>query len=180
MGGKVAAQADDHVSALRDFARSKSRSARWSDSYVLDCCAREIMGFAASTCGIPGSRGRDPMLECVEKWFVATNAPHRGEWLTDNESCFAVKDTVEFAFMAGSGQPVRAGQKLESNGMAEAFVKTFKQDYVYVHDRTDTKTVLRQLEVWFEDYNEMHPHRGLKMLSPREFIRLSATAGCLV
>ena len=26
---------------------------------------------------------------------------------------------------------------------------------------------------WFEDYNENHPHSGLKMRSPREFIRAS-------
>jgi hypothetical protein len=25
-----------------------------------------------------------------------------------------------------------------------------------------------------EDYNEFHPHSGLKFLSPREFLRLSA------
>ena len=59
----------------------------------------------------------------------------------------------------------------ESNGMAEAFVKTFKRDYVYVHDRPDVKTVLVQLDRWFTDYNELHPHKGLKMKSPREFIR---------
>jgi transposase InsO family protein len=38
--------------------------------------------------------------------------------------------------------------------MAEAFVKTFKRDYVYVHDRPDAKTVMSQLDQWFEDYNE--------------------------
>ncbi len=64
--------------------------------------------------------------------------------------------------------PVRSP---ESNGMAEAFVKTFKRDYVYVHDRPDAKTVMSQLDQWFEDYNEYHPHKGLKMKSPRQFIR---------
>jgi hypothetical protein len=55
--------------------------------------------------------------------------------------------------------------------MAEAFVKTFKRDYVYVHDRPDAKTIMAQLDQWFEDYNEYHPHKGLKMKSPRQFIR---------
>ena len=32
-------------------------------------------------------------------------------------------------------------------------------------------TVLAQLPGWIEDYNESHPHRGLRMRSPREFIR---------
>lgn len=51
---------------------------------------------------------------------------------------------------------------------------------MYVNDRPDAQTVLSQLAAWFEDYNEVHPHKGLRMLSPREFIRFSATAGCPV
>jgi transposase InsO family protein len=65
--------------------------------------------------------------------------------------------------------------------MAEAFVKTFKRDYVYVHDRSDAKIVMSQLDRWFEDYNEFHPHKGLKMKSPRQFIRSQLlTASCPV
>ena len=33
---------------------------------------------------------------------------------------------------------------------------------------------MRLLPTWFEDYNTVHPHSGLRMLSPREFLRLSA------
>jgi len=40
-------------------------------------------------------------------------------------------------------------QRPQSNGMAETFVKTFKRDYVYVHDRLDAKTVVSQLSAWF-------------------------------
>ncbi|NDA91436.1 MAG: hypothetical protein EBY20_11180, partial [Alphaproteobacteria bacterium] len=29
--------------------------------------------------------------------------------------------------------------------------------------------VLKIIAEWFEDYNENHPHSGLKMRSPREF-----------
>jgi transposase InsO family protein len=59
----------------------------------------------------------------------------------------------------------------ESNGMAEAFVKTFKRDYVQFSDLPDANAVFRVLPRWFEDYNENHPHKGLKMLFPREFRR---------
>jgi putative transposase len=38
----------------------------------------------------------------------------------------------------------------------------------------DAQTVIRLLPGWFEDYNTVHPHSGLRMLSPREFLRLSA------
>jgi len=123
---------------------------------------------------------RDLMLECVEKRFGTTSTPHRVGWLTDNGTCFAAKDTVEFASWLGLLSRFTPVRSPESNGMAEAFVKTFKRDYVYVNDRPDAQTVRRQLAAWFEDYNEMPPHKELRMLSPREFIPLSATAGCPV
>ena len=55
--------------------------------------------------------------------------------------------------------------------MAEFFVKTFKRDYVFCHDRPDARSVLSQLEKWFRDYNEVAPHKSLGMRSPHQFIR---------
>ena len=61
-------------------------------------------------------------------------------------------------------------------------MKTFKRDYVRVNPRQDAISVLQRLADWFEDYNTTHPHSGLQMRSPREFITAqSAThAGCPV
>ncbi len=47
----------------------------------------------------------------------------------------------------------------QSNGMAEAFVKTLKRDYARVNPRPDAASVLRQLDGWFEHYNAVHPTR---------------------
>jgi transposase InsO family protein len=64
----------------------------------------------------------------------------------------------------------------ESNGMAEAFVKGFKRDYVYLNRLDDAQSVVRLLADWVADYNEVHPHRGLNMKSPREYRRIHAIA----
>ena len=64
----------------------------------------------------------------------------------------------------------------ESNGLCEAFVKTFKRDYLRVNPLPDAQTALDQLAGWFEDYNENHPHSGLRMRSPRAFRRAQHTA----
>ena len=50
--------------------------------------------------------------------------------------------------------------------MGEAFVKTFKRDYVYLNDLPNAETVMKALPLWMEDYNCNHPHSGLKMKSP--------------
>ncbi len=69
----------------------------------------------------------------------------------------------------------------EPNGMAESFVKTFKRDYVRCNPWLDAVTVLGCLDAWFEDYTTSHPHRSLKMLSPREFINANLSlAACPV
>ena len=53
--------------------------------------------------------------------------------------------------------------------MAESFVKSFKRDYVYLADLWTAADVLRDLPRWFDDYNRVRPHKGLRMLSPVEF-----------
>jgi putative transposase len=57
----------------------------------------------------------------------------------------------------------------QSNGLAEAFVKTFKRDYVEGADLRDAETVLAQLSGWFDDYNTRAPRSALGMRSPTEY-----------
>jgi hypothetical protein len=45
--------------------------------------------------------------------------------------------------------------------MAEAFVKTFKRDYVRVNPIPDARTALLRIDRWMEDYNSEHPHSRL-------------------
>ena len=88
--------------------------------------------------------------------------------MTDNGSCFTAKDTKSLLIDIGMEPcttPVRSPQ---SNGMAEAFVKTFKR--VYVYPIPDAETVIAQLPLWFEHYNTLHPHKALGYRSPREFL----------
>lgn len=63
--------------------------------------------------------------------------------------------------------PVRSPQ---SNGISEAFVKTLKRDYVQVTPPPDARNVPELIGARINDDNEHHPHSGLKMRSPREFI----------
>jgi hypothetical protein len=48
-----------------------------------------------------------------------------------------------------------------ANGMAEAFVRTLKRDYVRVSARPDARTVINQLPIRIDHYNRVHPHRAL-------------------
>lgn len=85
-----------------------------------------------------------------------------------------LSDLVRFTRAKGRCEHCRRPQ---SNGISEAFVHTLKRDYVRVSPLPDALTALTSLAGWIEDYNDNHPHSGLKMRSPREHRALvSATA----
>lgn len=111
------------------------------------------------------------MLEAVEKRFGAIRAPHKIEWLSDKGSPYTAAATKEFASQLNLAPCFTPVASPESNGMSEAFVKTLKRDYLRVRPVPDAAAALDQIAGWFEDYNDNHPHSGLKMRSPREFIK---------
>jgi len=146
-------------------------------AFALDCCDREAMGHVATTGGIKGEDIRDLMVSAVEHRFGQINRlPAAIEWLTDNGSCYTATDTRRFAGDIGLLPLTTPVESPQSNGMAEAFVRTFKRDYVSVGPKPDAETVMRSLPRWFDHYNELHPHRALGYRSPREFIAQSAVA----
>ena len=67
------------------------------------------------------------------------------EWLSDNGSCYVAGDTRSFARDIGLEPRTTPLESPQSNGMAEAFVRTIKRDYVRVSPRPDAETVMRQL-----------------------------------
>jgi transposase InsO family protein len=146
-------------------------------AFALDCCDREVIGYVATTAAITGQMVRDLMAEAVEQRFGAgaTRTPHPIEWLSDNGPPYTAYDTREFGRSLGLLVCTTPAYSPESNGMAEAFVKSFKRDYVYVNRLDDALAVMRQLAHWVADYNDVHPHKALRMKSPREYRRIYST-----
>jgi putative transposase len=142
--------------------------------FAIDACDREIIAWSATTAGISGEMVQDLMVACVERRFGIPKTPHPLEWLSDNGSAYIAKDTRYTAAALGLRlcfTPIRSPQ---SNGMAEAFVKTFRRDYLRLSILPDAATVFGLLPAWFGDYNTIHPHSALRFQSPVEFRRMSA------
>lgn len=162
---------DAALPALRLAARQSARVA-----FALDCCDREAMSHIAITAGIKEDDIRDLMVTAVEHRFGRLNRlPETIEWLSDNGACYTASDTRRFAQdirLLPLRTPIESPQ---SNGMAKAFVRTFKRDYVAFSPKP-AETVIQSLPIWFEHYNALHPHRALGYRSPREFIALRASS----
>lgn len=145
--------------------------------FSLDCCDRMAMAFSASTFHPTAATIQNLMVQTVEERFGANakTTPHFVEWLTDNGPIYIAHETREFGRSLGLIICNTPSYSPESNGMAEAFVKTFKRDYVYCNELHTAATVLEELPKWFDDYNRSHPHSALKMKSPTEFRQASLT-----
>ncbi len=138
--------------------------------FAIDACDREVIAWSATTAGVSGEMVRDLMLACVEGRFGATRTAHPVEWLSDNGSAYIAKPTRAMATALGlrlAFTPVRSPQ---SNGISEAFVKTLRRDYAKLAILPDAEATMRFLPGWIEDDNTVHPHSGLRFLSPREFL----------
>ena len=146
-------------------------------AFALDCCDREAISFVATTEGIKGEDVRDLMTVAVEARFGPVNRlPEVIEWLTDNGSGYIAGETRRFAREIGLEPLTTPVQSPQSNGMAEAFVRTIKRDYARISPMPNAAIVLRQLPAWFDHYNRLHPHKALGYRSPREFIADRSTA----
>lgn len=122
-------------------------------TFSQDCHDREIISWIAFSKGIDHFMIQDLIAESVEKKFgKVPRVPHALQWLSDNGSAYVVRDTVAFGRSLGLTMCTTIPRSPESNGMAEAFVKTFKRDYVTFGNLESAQTVLEQLLEWLEDY----------------------------
>lgn len=138
-------------------------------AFVMDCHDREIISYVSSTIGIKAQMIQDILLEAKEQRFGDSKAPSV-QFLSDNGPQYTALATMTFAETLGFEICHTPAYSPESNGMAEAFVKTFKRDYVYVNQLNHADEVMIKIHNWVDDYNSFAPHKGLKMMSPKEFI----------
>ena len=169
--GRIAVDARNRRWCSDGFEIGCDNGERVRVAFTLDCCDREAMSFFATTSGVSGEDVRDLMLAAVEHRFGLINRPPVSiEWLTDNGSCYVAGETRSFARDIGLEPRTTPIESPQSNGMAEAFVRTIKRDYVRVSPCPAAQTVMHQLSAWINHYNEVHSHKALGYRSPREFI----------
>ena len=186
-GRRRAREHDGQVATIRSNCRWCSDTlefACWNGevvrvAFALDCHDREAISWVATTAGISGEMIRDMMVRCVEQRFGTLRAPYPVQWLSDNGSIFAAHRTIEIALALNLAPCFTPVESPESNGMAEAFVKTLKRDYVRVSPIPNAAAALALIDHWMEDYNTVHPHSQLGYRSPREYI-LSQPVACPV
>jgi putative transposase len=151
-------------------------------AFALDCCDREALAHIATAYPTTGAEIRRLIRKAVFARFPTAKPEVPVEWLSDNEGIYTALDTVIEAERQGLAPITTPVASPESNGMAEAFVNTFKRDYVAGGDLSSAARVIEQIPHWIDDYNTFAPHSSLGLKSPAEFRREQQTVadtGCL-
>ena len=140
-------------------------------AFSLDCCDREAMSYVAERRPLFHGDIIRLMDQTVTHRFgeFIEKLPYPIQWLSDQGPQYKAIETVAYGAAWGFDVRTTPAYSPESNGIAEAFVKLFKRDYVYVNELWTAESVLRRLPEWFADYNRNHPHSGLQMKSPLEY-----------
>jgi putative transposase len=142
-----------------------------SVAFAIDCHDREVFAWTASPRPLNGADIRTLMDKALWARFSERmlKAPHAIQWLSDNGPQYTATASVLYAHELGLVPITTPSYGPQSNGLAEAFVKTFKRDYVDGAELRDAESVLAQLSGWFDDYNTRAPHSALGMRSPAEY-----------
>lgn len=149
-----------------------------SVAFAIDCHDREVPAYVASPRPLTGADIRTLMDRTLWARFgeATLTAPHAIQWLSDNGPQYTATASVLYAHELGLVPITTPAYSPQSNGLAEAFVKTFKRDYNEGAELRDAETVLAQLGTWLEDYNTRAPHSALGMRSPGEYRALIAAS----
>ena len=149
-----------------------------SVAFAIDCHDREVPAFVASPRPLTEADIRLRMDRTLWARFgePAVKAPHAIQWLSVNGPQYTAPATVLYAHELGLVPITTPAYSPQSNGLAKAFVGTFKRDYVAGAELRDAESVLAQLASWFDDYNTQAPHSALGLRSPREYRAAMLTA----
>jgi transposase InsO family protein len=120
---------------------------------IVLCCSRQVAIIRRSSLACSGLKRLTATL-CQKSFGQVNRLPVTIEWLSDNGSCYVDGDTRSFARDIGLEPRTTPLESPQSDGMAEAFVRTIKRDYVRVSPRPDAETVMRQLPAWIAHYND--------------------------
>ena len=125
------------------------------------------MSFLATKSGVSGEDVRDLMLAAIEHRFGLVNRlPVTIEWLSDYGSCYVAGETRRFARDIGLEPRTTPIESPQSNGMAEAFVRTIKRDYVRVSPCPDARPSCTSYQLGLITTTRFTPTRHSDIVHP--------------
>lgn len=131
---------------------------------VLDLFTRQCLDIAVGR----GLTGQD-VVATLERLRFDRGLPQR--IYCDNGTEFVSAAMDLWAYTNGVVLDFSRRGKPTDNAAIESFNGRFRDECLNVHWFESLEDASAKIEAWRQDYNEHHPHRALKGLSPNEYAR---------
>lgn len=133
---------------------------------VIDCADRELIGWRLSR------SGKAPVAEAaledalVRRFGLLRRVKSPLTIRSDNGLVFTSKRYRHTAKLYGLSQEFITPYTPEQNGLIERFIKSLKDECVWLHRFENLDHARAVIENWIEEYNTERPHQELKYLPP--------------
>lgn len=170
-----------HVSAVHRLNRTpaQQRNEVWSMDFVLDQLADgrrfrslTVLDLYTREClaiEVNYSLKAENVVQVLEQLKYERGLPQR--IYCDNGSEFVSGYTDHWAYRNGVKLDFSRPGKPVDNAFIESFNGRFREECLNTHSFDSIDDAEAKIDAWARDYNEIRPHRALKGLSPREFVR---------
>lgn len=158
-----------------DMARVWCGKDRWCTiALVLDCCTRELLGWRLSKSG--QAKTAEAALEeaLIYRFGCLGYAPNELTLRSDNGLVFTSKHYTALVSSYGIKQEFITPYTPEQNGMIERFIRTLKEQCVFLNRFESVGQAHTVIRKWIQFYNEERPHQALGMKTPNEVANLVA------
>ena len=97
--------------------------------------------------------------------------------LTDNGPCYRAHGFAHTARQLGVRPKRTRPYRPQTNGKAEAFIRTLLREWAYVRPYLSNADRLTALPTWLHAYNHSRPHSGLDGRTPAQRLRVNNLRG---
>ena len=136
---------------------------------VIDCWNREVIGYRISK-RQDASVAEGALEDALIRRFGRNRLVSRGLILrSDNGLIFTSKRYLKLVRRYGLVPEYITPYSPEQNGMIERFIRTLKEECIWLNLFSSFSEARRTIEAWIQEYNTCRPHQELGYLSPVEY-----------
>ncbi|MBB5354031.1 putative transposase [Haloferula luteola] len=136
---------------------------------VIDCCTREVLGYALELTGRSKTAERALEEALLARFGTLRSAPKGMLLRHDNGLVFGSRQYRAVVTDYGLTQEYITPYTPQQNGLCERFIKTFKEEFAWVRNYQSIEHARFALRAWIQHYNHRRPHQALKYKSPTQY-----------
>jgi putative transposase len=145
---------------------------------VLDCCTREAMGWELSLTARAKTAERALESALIKGFGFVHGAAPGMKLRSDNGLVFGSKLYRRLCREYNLSQEFITPYTPEENGLVERFIRSFKEECVWLHNFESMAEARTEIAKWIDWYNNDRPHQALNYKTPdqarKEFNKLAA------